>query len=299
MNKKFSTLNSVPPTQHSTLAKDALRWAVLRLQQERIESASLDGRILLEYVLSVSREQLLFSLDLPITSEQYARLKVLVEKRSKRQPIAQLIGKREFWGMNFVVSEDTLDPRPDSETLIEYVLEHIPNRADALRVLDLGTGTGCLLLALLSELPAASGVGVDYCENALLIAKENAMALGLSGRTQFARGDWCQQVEGKFDIILANPPYIPTGVIPTLDPEVSEFEPILALDGGADGFSCYRKIMKDVPALMATNGFVAFELGMGQQGGLEEIAVENGLEAVGVKHDLIGIARCIIFQHKS
>ncbi|MEQ1790050.1 MAG: peptide chain release factor N(5)-glutamine methyltransferase [Rickettsiales bacterium] len=281
------------------IAKEALRWAVLKLQQERIGTASLDGRILLEHVLGVNREQLLFLLDLPITPAQYTRLKILVDKRAQRQPIAQLIGKREFWGMNFVVSNDTLDPRPDSETLIEYVLERISNRADVLRVLDLGTGTGCLLLAMLSELPAAKGVGVDYCDKALLVAKENAMALGFAGgRTQFIRSDWCGQLEGEFDIILANPPYIPTAIIPTLDPEVSEFEPMLALDGGDDGFNCYRKIMKDLPKIMAKNGFVAFELGMGQQRGLEEIALANNLKTVGVRQDLSGVARCIILQHK-
>ncbi len=283
---------------NNILAKEALRWAILKLQQERIESASLDGRILLEYVLGVSREQLLFSLELPITTEQYNRLGILVEKRAQRQPIAQLIGKREFWGMNFVVSENTLDPRPDSETLIEYVLERIKNRADVFRILDLGTGTGCLLLALLSELPAANGVGVDYCDDALLVAKENSMALGFAGRSQFMRSDWCEQLEGKFDIILANPPYIPTKVIPTLDPEVSEFEPMLALDGGEDGFSCYRKIMKALPNVLAKNGFAAFELGMGQQRELTSLAVENGLEVVGIRNDLSGIARCIILQHK-
>ena len=125
LNSALGTQNSTLTTHYSVLAKEALRWAVLKLQQERIESASLDGRILLEYVLGVSREKLLFSLDLPITAAQYARLEILVEKRAQRQPIAQLIGKREFWGMNFVVSENTLDPRPDSETLIEYVLSLI------------------------------------------------------------------------------------------------------------------------------------------------------------------------------
>jgi release factor glutamine methyltransferase len=284
---------------NSILAKEALRWAVLKLQQEKIESASLDSRILLEYVLGVSREQLLFALDQPMSAEQYARFEMLVEKRAQRQPIAQLIGKREFWGMNFVVNEHTLDPRPDSEALVEYVLERVENRADIFKVLDLGTGTGCLLLSILSELPSARGLGVDYSENALQVAKENAMALGLAGRTQFMCGDWCEKIDGEFDIIISNPPYIPTQVIPTLDPEVSQFEPKLALDGGEDGFACYRKIMKKLPKILAKNGFAAFELGMGQQKELTALAGENGLEAVGVRNDLSGIARCIIFQHKN
>lgn len=284
---------------NTVLAREALRWAVLKLQQEHIESASLDGRILLEHVLGVSREQLLFSLELPITKEQYNRFGELVEKRAQRQPISQLIGKREFWGINFVVSENTLDPRPDSETLIEYVLESVKNRADNFRVLDLGTGTGCLLLSLLSELPAAKGVGVDYCDRALSVAKENAISLGFASRTDFINGDWCEKLEGEFDIILSNPPYIPTSVIPTLDPEVAEFEPMLALDGGEDGFSCYRKIMRSLPKILAKDGFAAFELGMGQQRELTEIALENSMEVVGAKNDLSGIARCIIVQHKN
>ncbi len=282
----------------NNLAREALRWAVLRLQQEKIESASLDARILLEHVLGVSREELLFSLDLVITSEQYARLEMLVEKRIKRQPIAQIIGKREFWGIDFAVSENTLDPRPDSETLIEYVLERIKNRAAALRILDLGTGTGCLLLSLLSELPAAKATGVDCCEKALLVAKENAMALGFSGRVEFVHSDWCKNISGEFDIIISNPPYIPTDVIPTLAPEVSQFEPMLALDGGKDGFDCYRKIIEYLPKFMVKDGFAAFELGIGQQRGMEKLAIENCLEVVGIRHDLGGVARCIILQHK-
>lgn len=285
-------------SKHTILAKDALRFAVMKLQQERISSASLDARILLEYVLGVSREQLLFSLDLTMTQVQYENLEDLVNKRSKRQPIAQLIGKREFWGMNFAVSTDTLDPRPDSETLIEAVLERITNRADSLRVLDLGTGTGCLLLALLSELPASTGVAADFCKNALAVATQNAKNLNLDSRAKFIVSNWCENVEGEFDIILANPPYIPTAIIPTLDPEVSEFEPMLALDGGEDGFNCYRSIMKSLPKVLAKTGFAAFEIGMGQQKGLEILAQENGLEISSVRKDLGGITRSIIIQHK-
>lgn len=282
-----------------TLAKEALRWAVMKLQQERIESASLDARILLEYVLGVNREQLLFSLELPITTEQYDRFATLVAKRAKRQPVSKIIGRREFWGVNFVVNENTLDPRPDSETLIEYVLERIENRDTALRILDLGTGTGCLLLSLLSELPVATGVGIDASPDALLVAKENAVALGFTERTDFIVGDWCSSLEGKFDIIISNPPYIPTKTISTLEPEVTEFDPLLALDGGVDGLDCYRKIMQQLPAALAKDGFAAFEIGIGQQNDLGKIANENGLEIAGSKNDLSGIARCLIIQSKN
>ncbi len=281
-----------------TLAKEALRWAVMKLQQERIESASLDARVLLEYVLGVNREQLLFSLELPITSAQYERFAALVAKRAKHQPVSKIIGKREFWGINFVVNEKTLDPRPDSETLIEYVLERVTDRDAKLRILDLGTGTGCLLLSLLLELPNAKGVGVDCCPEALAVAKENVVTLGLNDRAEFVASDWCSKLTGKFDIVLSNPPYIPTEVIATLEPEVAEFDPMLALDGGADGLVCYRKIMQQLPGIMAKDGFAAFEIGMGQQNDLTEIANENGMEIAGSKNDLSGISRCLIVQNK-
>ena len=289
--------NSALSTQHSILAKEALRWAVMKLQQEHIESASLDARVLLEYVLGVNREQLLFSLELPITTEQYDRFAVLVAKRAKRQPVSKIIGRREFWGINFAVNENTLDPRPDSETLVECVLERIRNRSDAFRILDLGTGTGCLLLSLLSELPGATGVGVDCSEDALLVAKENAMTLGFTDKTNFVLGDWCGKLEGKFDIILSNPPYIPTVDISVLEPEVTEFDPLLALDGGEDGLNCYRKIMSSLSHVLAKDGFAAFEIGIGQQSGFTEIATENGFEIAGSKNDLGGITRCIIIQN--
>ncbi len=283
---------------NNNIAREALRWAVLRLQQERIESASLDARILLEHVLGVSRERLLFLLDSELSMEQYEQLRDLVEKRAQRRPIAQIIGKREFWGMNFAVNEYTLDPRPDSETLIECVLERIKNRALQLRILDLGTGSGCLLLSLLSELPAASGVGVDFCEKALHVAGRNANELGLAHRVEFMRGNWCEAVKGKFDIIISNPPYIPTSVIPTLAPEVSRFEPKLALDGGNDGFDCYRNILDSINGVMADDAFVAFELGAGQQRGMEVLAGNKGFEVAGIRHDLGGVARCVILQRK-
>ena len=292
-------VKKIDNSTHKIFATEALRWAVLKLQQAKISSASLDARILLEFVLDISREQLLFSLDLTVTPVQYELLKDLVNKRCLRQPIAQIIGKREFWGLNFKVSTDTLDPRPDSETLIEAVLERTTNRADCLRVLDLGTGTGCLLLSLLSELPNATGVAVDFCPNALALAKENAKNLNLDNRTQFIVSNWCEKIDGQFDIILANPPYIPTKVITTLDHEVCEFEPILALDGGEDGFECYRNIMKSLPKILAKNGFVAFEIGIGQQKGLEDLAQENGLEIASVKKDLSGIIRSIIVKYKN
>jgi len=299
--KKSETQNLNLKTQDSLLAKEAMREAVLRLQAAKIESASLDARIIMEQVLGVTREQLLFSLDLPINDAQYAELKKLVEMREMRKPLAQIIGKREFWGLNFVVSDATLDPRPDSETLVEAVLARLKNRSEKLKILDLGTGTGCLLLSLLSELPNANGVAVDICEKALNIARQNALNLGISDRVQFICSNWAEKLENieqGFDIIISNPPYIPSEEIKTLAPEVAKFEPIGALDGGVDGFDCYRKIIGQLPKLLAENGFAAFEIGMGQEKYLTKIAYNNGFEVIEIKKDLAGIARCVILKNK-
>lgn len=275
-------------------AREALRLGILHLQAAEISSAALDARILLEFVLGVSREELLFSLDLPITKAQYAELERLLELRAKHKPIAQIIGKREFWGLNFAVSEATLDPRADSETLIEAVLERVQTKELPLKILDLGTGTGCLLLSLLSELPNASGVGADISRETLAIASLNANNLKLEDKADFVQSNWAENVEGKYDIIISNPPYIPSLEIAKLAPEVAEFEPKLALDGGDDGFDCYRAIMTQLPNMLAENGFVAFEIGMGQEGELDKIAAANGLKMVSEKQDLGGIIRCII-----
>jgi len=281
----------------SLLAKEALRLTTSRLQEAGIESAGLDARILLEHILGVSREELLFSLDLTLTTAQYTRLENLVEERKKRSPIAKLIGKREFWGLDFTVSAATLDPRPDSETLIEEILERVQDRAFALKILDLGTGTGCLLFSLLSEFPAAKGVAVDVSAEALEIARQNAASLGLVERVDFIHSKWAENIHGeKFDIIVSNPPYIPSAEIAELAPEVAVFEPKLALDGGVDGLDCYRTIIKQLPNLLAENGFAAFEIGIGQEKDIEKIAGENGLKLVTAKKDLGGIIRCLILQ---
>jgi release factor glutamine methyltransferase len=298
-------------------AKDALRLAVLELQRADIASASLDARLLLQHVLGVSREQLLADDRLVMTSQQEAHYQDLITRRIRRQPVSQLVGKREFWGMSFCVSESTLDPRPDSETLIEAVLKRVKDRSGSHRLLDLGTGTGCLLLSLLNEYPNATGLGVDICEKALAVAQQNAsapygagqqgkvagirhldvMSAGIEKRARFLQSRWADAVEGEFDIIVSNPPYIRSGDIAALAPEVRDYEPHLALDGGVDGLDCYREIMRELPRLLAKDGIAAFEIGFGQQRDLQAIVEENGLQVAGMKEDLAGIVRCVLVHH--
>jgi len=274
-------------------AKEALREGVARLQRAHIESASLDARLLLEHVLGTTREHLLFTFDAPLSETQDTAYRELIAKREKRQPVAQLTGKREFWGMNFKVSGATLDPRPDSETLIEALVARCDREAK-LRILDLGTGTGCLLLALLKEFPHATGVGVDISEEALCVARENAVHNELQGRCEFKTSDWFKNIEGSFDIIVSNPPYIETAAISGLTPEVAKFEPRLALDGGADGLDCYRAIVAQLPQKLAPEGTAALEIGFGQLMAMEELIASHGLLIAGVKRDLNNIPRCIL-----
>lgn len=278
-------------------AKEALREAVKNLQAAHVETASLDARLLLEYALGLSREQLLMKIDEAMSPQQIAHFRVLIEMRSRRQPIAQIIGKREFFGLTFKVTPSVLDPRPDSETLIEAALKRCKDRQAPLRILDLGTGTGCLLLALLYEFPQAKGVGVDISDEALKVAQENAVHLGLQSRASFVASHWCMRVDGVFDIIISNPPYIPTGGIAALSPEVAEFEPKLALDGGADGLNCYRAVVASIPQHLAEGGMAILELGMGQQPAVEKLVTQSGLKTAGVAHDIQGIARALMITH--
>ncbi len=284
--------------QRATIsAKEALREAVFDLQGAHVESASLDARMLLEHATGMSREQLLFHMDDMLSAQHLAQYRELIGRRLARQPMAQIIGRREFFGRDFAVSQATLDPRPDSETLIEAILKRVRSRSAPFRILDLGTGTGCLLLTLLSEFSNATGVAVDISEEALRIARQNAALLGLESRAQFVSSHWCMQVEGKFDIIISNPPYIPTCDISELAPEVANHEPKLALDGGTDGLNCYRAIVASLPGYLSSHGMAVLELGMGQQAAVENLVHENNLKTVGVAHDLQGIARAIVITH--
>ena len=235
----------------STTVKDVLREAVIALQAAKIESASLDARLLLQHALRITREQLLMTMEQPLTGEQEAHYRRLIAARAKRQPVAQLIEKREFFGLEFRVTPDTLDPRPDSETLVECVLERCPDREKQYRILDLGTGTGCLLLSLLNVFSNATAIGVDISDAAIAVARENTIRFGMQSRVAFLASHWCEKLAGSFDIIVANPPYIPSKSIESLSPEVAQYEPRLALDGGEDGLGCYRDIMRDLPRVLA------------------------------------------------
>nr|ADI17444.1 methylase of polypeptide chain release factors [uncultured Rhodospirillales bacterium HF0070_31K06] len=208
--------------------------------------------------------------------------------------MSHITGSREFRSLRFEVTADVLDPRPDSEVLIEAALALLPATGEPFNVLDLGTGTGCLLLAVLNERPAATGIGVDLSEAALAVARRNAWKLGLAERAQFRRGDWSNGLGGTFDLVLSNPPYIPSAEIDQLEPEVACHEPRLALDGGADGLDAYRAIAQRTPQLLANKGALIVEFGTGQAEAVCAIFAQHGLAEARLECDLAGRPRCFI-----
>ena len=225
---------------------------------------------------------------------EQARVAAIRDRVSAREPLGRVLGHREFWGLDFALSRDTLEPRPESETIIEAVLARLPDRTATYRFLDLGTGTGCLLLALLSEYPNASGVGIDLAPGAAATARLNAASLGLHGRAAFGAGDWGRALAGRFDAVVANPPYIATPALAGLPPEVRDHDPRLALDGGEDGLAAYRAIAADLLRLLVPGGLLAAEIGMGQAEAVAAIVAASGLAVETILADLAGIPRCLV-----
>jgi release factor glutamine methyltransferase len=227
------------------------------------------------------------------------RFAAALARRERREPVAYIVGAKEFWSLSFAVSPAVLIPRPDSETLIEAALGLFPDRAQALRVLDLGTGSGCLLLSFLPERPHATGVGIDASAAALALAAANAAALGLAGRATFCLADWAkldrgEELAGGFDLVLCNPPYIPSADIAGLAPEVRDHEPHTALAAGEDGLDAFRVLGAVVPALLTASGMAVCEIGAGQADQAESCLICSGLRAIARRRDLAGIERALI-----
>jgi release factor glutamine methyltransferase len=268
-----------------------------RLAEAGIESARLDAQVLIAAVLGGDPGALRFAEDRPVESRDGQRIENFLRRRAKtREPVSRILGLREFWSLGFRITPAVLDPRPDSETLIEAALQLISNRAAPLAILDLGTGSGCLLLAALFEYPNAAGLGVDASEQALAVAQGNAERLGLAERAEFRKSDWASAVPEAFDLILCNPPYIADGERASLPPEVARHDPPAALFAGPDGLDAYRAILPDLPRLLAPAGFALFEIGATQGAAVSEIARSAGLEVIEIKRDLAGRDRCVVLK---
>ncbi len=277
--------------------EDALRQATGLLAEGGIEQPRHEARILLGHVTGLSREALLAGHRQTLERPLVDALTSLARRRAAHEPIAYLTGEREFWGLPFEVTRDTLIPRPDSETLVEAALEFSRSRQDAnLRILDLGVGSGCMLVSLLSQLPAAEGVGVDWSVAALRVAGRNAARHGVADRARFFAGCWGQALSPSFDVIVANPPYVADGERATMMPEVSCFEPAEALFAGAEGMDAYRDMAPELARLLAPQGRVFLELGVGLGARAGEILLSAGLSERERHKDLAGIERCGIFE---
>jgi len=259
-----------------------------------VDEARRRARRLVAAALDLSPAEVLARNDRVITNDESERVAAMLRRTLAHEPLSRILGTREFWGLDFMLSSDTLDPRPETETLVEAVLARVPGRGRPRRFLDLGTGTGCLLLALLSEYPAATGVGVDLAAGAVDTAARNAERHGLRPRAEFVVGNWGKGLTEAFDVIVANPPYIASSDLAALPPEVRDYDPSLALDGGADGLAAYRAIAADLPRLLAPAGFFACEIGAGQENAVAGIISAAALVIDDVLPDLAGIPRCVV-----
>lgn len=263
------------------------------LRAAAIANPRLEARLLLAHAMGSSTEALLREPRAAVPSAAIPRFRAALDQRLAHLPMARILGETGFWTLDLEVGPETLIPRGDSETLIEAVLAL---GIAPTRILDLGTGTGCLLLAALSEFPSALGIGVDVHPGAAALAARNARRNGMGDRAAFLVGDWAESLRGPFDVVLANPPYIESAAIAGLMPEVARHEPWLALDGGPDGLEAYRMILRDLPRILAPGGHAVLELGQGQAPAVAALAMGVGLGVAGVRADLGGVERAMILK---
>ncbi|WOH74085.1 peptide chain release factor N(5)-glutamine methyltransferase [Bradyrhizobium sp. NDS-1] len=276
--------------------ESARRALAAQLKAAQLDEAEIDARILLGAVLGLDLTGLIAQAARPLTTAEASRLVQHAERRMAGEPVARILGTREFWGLPFRLSEATLVPRPDTETVVELALEILRERqiSQPPRIADIGTGSGAILLALLHEIPDAFGVGTDLSLTALVTARDNATALGLAGRAGFVACSYASALSGPFDLIVSNPPYIPSAEIPTLSIEVREHDPHLALDGGNDGYDAYRALIPQASERLAPGGALIVEAGQGQARNIEtlmagaELTVDRPPKA-----DLSGIPRAV------
>lgn len=273
--------------------RDVYDEGVARLAAAGIEEAELDARLLLEFVCGTDRNTLLAHGEREVSEEEYGRYSGFIERRAAHVPLQHLTGEQDFMGLTFLVNKDVLVPRQDTEVLVEEVMKHLH---DGMRILDLCTGTGCVLLSLLHYSNDCEGVGVDLSERALAVARENQERLRSERpemKAQFLEGDLFAGLEERFDMIVSNPPYIKTDVIDTLMPEVREHEPVMALDGGADGLVFYHRIAGDAGAYLNGGGMLFFEIGCEQAEDVRSIMEAAGFREVEVVKDFAGLDRVV------
>ncbi|KNY32700.1 MULTISPECIES: peptide chain release factor N(5)-glutamine methyltransferase [unclassified Agrobacterium] len=270
-----------------------------RLQMAGVADPLLDARLLIGEVIAFSLTDFVMKPDRPITREEQARIASMIERRAGGEPVYRILGHREFHGLDLLLSKETLEPRPDTEILVDTLLPALRDAVSqkgSARILDLGTGTGAICLALLKECPDATGIGSDISAGALETAAKNASRNGLETRFEIRQSDWFEKISGSFDIIVSNPPYIRSDIVTTLDREVRHHDPMAALDGGQDGLAPYRLIAADAGRFLVENGIVGVEIGFDQRLDVSTIFASNGFSLVDAVKDYGGNDRVLIFR---
>lgn len=280
-----------------TSRRQAMRLLAEAFTKAGIEDATIDARLLLCAAAGFDHSALIRDPDLPIEEEAAELALAMARRRLAREPVSRILGERSFWSFDLLVTPAVLDPRPDTETVVDGALELLAERqGEALSILDLGTGSGALLCALLDAFPQARGLGVDLSKEACAVARENLARCDLAPRGQVRQGSWEAGLPGPYDLVVSNPPYIETAALAGLDPEVRLYDPPLALDGGPDGLTAYRDICALLPGLVAPGGFAIFEVGLGQAEAVAALLSSQGFGNVRAKRDLAGVERAIMGQ---
>ena len=281
-----------------TSIETALRDAAAMLSAAGIENPRLEARLLAAHVLDFSPAQVFARADQDMDDACRDTFDAVVARRCAGEPIAHITGSREFWSLDFQVSAATLVPRPDTETVVELVMDLYKVRAHPRTILDFGTGSGCILLTLLTCFPDAAGTGIDVSADACAVARENARRLGLENRTDIGNASWADGVASGFDLIISNPPYIPSADIAGLAPDVRDHEPLAALDGGADGLDAYRALLPLCAVSLSDTGVLVVEIGIGQEADVTQLAIAAGLSPGPSRRDLAGVERALSFYKK-
>jgi release factor glutamine methyltransferase len=286
----------IPGLKDGAALSEALQLVAHAFRAAGIEDADVDARVLAGHALHLDRARLISQADRVLEAREINAISGLAARRLKREPVSRILGRKEFWSLALAVTPDVLVPRPETETVVEGALDFVVRgglRMEKLRILDIGTGSGALLVALLNELPNATGIGTDISRAALDAARVNVTTLGFENRCSLISCDMAAGVEGQFDLVVSNPPYVARGDIASLAPEVRDYDPKMALDGGDDGLAAYRSISADAKRLLAPGGRLFVELGAGQEPAVRKLFTNAGL-AVGVaRNDLAGTPRVL------
>ncbi|MGB8430267.1 MAG: peptide chain release factor N(5)-glutamine methyltransferase [Pseudolabrys sp.] len=289
-------MRTIPGLKDGASVSEAISLLAQAFHTAGIEAADVDGRLLVGHALHLDRARLIAQSDRILEAREINVISALAARRLKREPVSRILGQKEFWSIALAITPDVLVPRPETETVVEGALDFVVRgglRMEKLRILDIGTGSGALLLALLRELPNATGTGTDISTGALKVARENAARCGVEGRCTFVVCDIASVVEGPFVLLVSNPPYIAHDEITSLAPEVKNYDPMVALDGGDDGLAAYRAIAADAKRLLAPGARMFVELGAGQEAAVRDLFTNVGLIAGIARTDLAGIPRVL------